>query len=87
VCEQLLAGLQTLTKQEFMNAIGKQALTLGNLQDPGTAFFMLMNSITKQAKHSHGCFNNESSRHDVPVARCVNDNTTKIGSMSLRYRA
>ena len=86
-CEQLFAGTQNLSKEQFINAINKRALTLRNLQDPDNAFYMPMNSITKNAKHSHGCFNEPSARHDVPVIRSVDDNTTTIGATSLRVKA
>ncbi len=86
VCEQLFAGLQNMSKDQFLRQISKKAFILRMRTDPDTAFYMPMNSITKQAKQSHGCFNDESSRHDVPVARSINDTTTTIGSVSLRVR-
>ena len=87
VCEQLFAGLQNKSKREFLLTLGKNAMILRNQLDPNTRFYMPMNTITKQAKHSHGCFNDTSAKHDVPVARSVDDNTTTIGSMSLREKA
>ena len=87
VCEQLFAGTQNLTKTQFISTINKKALTLRNLQDPTTAFYMPMNSITKHAKQSRGCFNDPSAKHDVPVMRSVDDTTTSIGSVSLRVKA
>jgi hypothetical protein len=70
----------------FLLQISKKAFILRMRTDPDTAFYMPINSITKQAKQSHGCFNDESSRHDVPVARSIDDTTTTIGSVSLRVR-
>lgn len=87
VCEQLFAKLQNKSKVDFFRALSKNSFVLNKLLDPNTEFYMPGNSITKHAKHAHGCFNDESTRHHVRVERSNEDITTTKGSESLRVTA
>jgi hypothetical protein len=87
VCEQLFSTTQNLTKEQFSCTLCKQAIILRNLQDPDNLFYMPIYSITKNARHSHGDFNDPSARHDVRIQRPIKDNTTTIGCVNLRFRA